>query len=198
MIEINLASKKTQKKKIKIPKISAIPVKFLLIGGAVILLVAAQVVFTALITVKENKLKGLEGKWAVLEQEEKEVLAIKKEMDDLNNRLEAIEDIVTKRVLWAKKLNDLSDSMVPRVWLTSLSMDETLKKKYLSIKGGITSRKKDEAAVIGKFMKILKENKSFFKDFSDIKLGALQQKKVKEVEIMEFSITCFLKQDKQK
>lgn len=198
MIEINLASKKTQKKKINIPKISSIPSKFLLIGGAVILLVVAQFAFTALITVKENKLKGLERKWAVLEPREKEVLAIKKEMVDLNNRLEAIADIVTKRILWAKKLNDLSDSMVPRVWLTSLSIDETLKKKYLAIKGGITSLRKDEAAVIGKFMKILKENKSFFEDFSEIKLGTLQQRKVREVEIMEFSIICFLKQGKQK
>ncbi len=49
-------------------------------------------------------------------------------------------------------------------------------------------------ASIGKFIKSLKDNNSFFSDFSDIDLGSIKRDKVNDQEVMSFKITCFFKE----
>ena len=141
---------------------------------------------------KRYTLRRLEARWVLIGPKEKELLSLKKEIDSLVSRTKNIESIKKDKILWAPKLNDLSSSMIPGIWLTRLSLEEKSGKKYLCIKGAVSSFGRDEAAMIGRFMKILKENESFFKDFSELELGTIQQAQ-KDVEIMNFAINCYFK-----
>jgi Tfp pilus assembly protein PilN len=189
MIEINLLPKELRKKKIEIPKIEFMPI----ILGALILILSIQFLLFATLKIKKGGLGRMEAKWELLEPERKEISALKRKINSLSNRIRSIETIKGDAILWARKLNDLSDSMIPGVWLNQLSLTETPEEGYLSIKGSVSSFGRDETAVIGKFMKGLKENKSFFKDFDEIELGTIQQKASGDMEIMDFSINCYLK-----
>jgi hypothetical protein len=127
---------------------------------------------------------------------------------------------MVKRFSWAKKLNDLSDSMTPGIWLTELSYDEKLgevqrpalpsplKKKganenapttekvvlrYLTISGMASSMGEEGTALIGRFIKNLKANNEFYSDFSEIELGTITREKVDDQEVMKFNITCLFK-----
>lgn len=191
MIEVNLLPEELRKgrKKIELPKIEFMP----FIIGALIFILSLQIIFAATLKVKRISLRRLEARWVRLEAEERELSDLKRQINSLNNKIISVEGIRKNRILWAKKMNDLSDSMIQGIWLTELSLEESGGQKYLSIMGAVSSYGKDEAAVIGKFMKSLKDNKAFFEDFSEIKLGTMQQRKLKDFEIMDFSITCYFK-----
>ena len=177
MIEINLLPKELKKKKIKLelPNIKFTPI----IIGVVAFIVFVQLVLSVTLMIKKGyTLKRLEAKWTVFEPKSKELLAMNEQLESLTRKVKNIDSLVAKRLSWTKKLNDLSDLMTPGVWLNSLSIDEVGGRKILSLKGSVSSSGMDEAALIGKFMKNLKENKSFFKDFSEIALGTIQKTEV--------------------
>lgn len=195
MIEINLLPKELRKKKARIglPNVRLVPIIF----GTVGLIVAIQLIFTTTVAAKKHRLKALGEKLDKIAPEAEGVIAVNNEVNALKRKAKGLEGIKTNRLLWARKLNDLSDSVVSGMWLTKLSLNETPERKYLSIEGNVSSYSKDEAAVIGRFMKALKENKSFFRDFEDIQLNTMQQTKVKNMNVMSFSINCYFKEGEQ-
>lgn len=192
MIEINLLPKELQKKKrrIEIPKLKFTPIIF----GIVALVVSIQLILTVTVAVKKHRLRVLEKRWSSIGPKKNELMKLNKQVNSLDAKVRHIETVRKDRILWARKLSDLSDSVIPGMWFTSLSLEETEGRKYLSIEGGISSFWKDETAMIGKFMKALKENKTFFKDFEEIQLDTMQQKKVKDTEVMSFAINCYFKE----
>jgi hypothetical protein len=48
-------------------------------------------------------------------------------------------------------------------------------------------------ALIGRFIDKLKNNLSFYSDFSDIELGSIKREQSSGQEIMTFKITCLFK-----
>ena len=48
-------------------------------------------------------------------------------------------------------------------------------------------------ALVGKFIQGMKDDQSFFSDFSDIKLESIKSEKVLDQEVMAFQITCQFK-----
>jgi len=201
VIEINLLPKtlrKKKRKKLDLPKMPKIDVKFMPIAiGIVAALVGIQLLLNITLAVKKRSLKKLDAKWVIIEPKRKEMLAIKKEVHKYKDKIAKIGTLSGDRILWAKKLNDMSDSMVHRIWLTSVSLERFSGRQLLSIKGNASSFGEDEAAIVGRFMKALKENKSFFNDFDEIELGTIQQKKLKGVEVMDFSIKCYFKKNRE-
>jgi hypothetical protein len=192
MIEINLLPEelKKKKRKIEIPKIEFLPI----IVIAVIAVVALQLLLSFTLTIKRTSLKRLEARWGNLKPEEKDAMVIKRQINRLLDKISHIERIKSERTLWAEKLSALSDSMMSGIWLTKFSVNERGEKKLLSITGSVSSTGKDEAAMIGRFMKQLKDNPGFFRDFSEIELGTIQQKTRKNIETMEFVIHCYFKE----
>jgi hypothetical protein len=110
-----------------------------------------------------------------------------------------------KRFSWAKKLNALSDSMAPGIWLSDLEYDERPLSNNNSAKGAVSIPGKliisgyaagigeQGLALIGKFVKSLKENNAFYSDISDIDLVASKSDKVESQEVMNFKINCVFK-----
>ena len=48
-------------------------------------------------------------------------------------------------------------------------------------------------ALIGRFIEKLKENASFYSDFSDIELGSIKREQTGNQEMMTFKMTCLFK-----
>lgn len=226
MIEINLLPEEFRKKKrvadtVNVSTIDLKTFPVVKIALAACGFVAAIQVFLFVIGVIAA------ANFNITEKRYKEILPKKQEAESVGNQLErmtnkvsAINELMVKRFSWAKKLNTLSDSMTPGVWLTALEYDEksaeparaadtdpdekapgpgesaaALKapSRYLIISGAASSMGEEGAALIGRFIKNLKSNSSFYSDFSDIQLGTIKRAKMEDQEVMAFKITCLFK-----
>ncbi|MDD5137054.1 MAG: PilN domain-containing protein, partial [Candidatus Omnitrophica bacterium] len=165
--------------------------------------------------------KTMSQKVQSLAPAKREYDVLKAEVDVANRKAKAIDDLMANRFSWAKKLNELSDCVTQGIWLTDISYEEKpsevsvqvkaagllagnrkeimktetkkLNLKYLNISGYASSMGEQGTALIGKFIQNMKDNPSFFQDFSDIKLESIRAEKLFEQEVMSFKITCLLK-----
>ncbi|MFA5146054.1 MAG: PilN domain-containing protein [Candidatus Omnitrophota bacterium] len=234
MIEINLLPEELKKKKkepqIQLEKIDLsklnfqnVPVIKILIGTAA-LLVAVPVLLFLIGIYATSHISAMEKDYKKISPEKREVELLKSQVDTINKKVGSIDELMVKRFSWARKLNDLADSMTPGIWLTELSYNEKIVDrtvtidlktpkgkgpanptksivekvpvKNLIISGYATGMGEEGTASVGKFIKSLKENPDFYSDFSDIELGSIKRDKVEEQEVMNFKITCLYKEAK--
>ena len=98
---------------------------------------------------------------------------------------------ITKRdFLWSKKLNELSDIILPGIWFTRIYTDS---KNRLILEGSVISKEEEAMASVGKFMKDISEKNSFFKDFDNIKLESVQRENINDRNIVKFIIALYFK-----
>lgn len=191
MIEINLLPKELRKKKKVAFKMPEVNVKILPIGiGFFAILILTQLALGMAISSKTKAFESLNEEWNKIFPEKREVDALKKEVNEIERKVDIIDQLIVKRTLWSRKLSDLSNSMISGIWLTKLSLQ---KNKQLNIEGNAYSSYGDETAVVGRFIKSLKENEDFFSDFSKIELGQIQRRSIKDAEVMRFVISCYFK-----
>lgn len=186
--------------------------------AAVGILLAAQLALLVISFTKGTALKSLEREYKSILSGKYETEKLKLQVGAMNRKGTAIDELMVKRFSWGKKLDSLSDSMTAGIWLTELEYNEKLtdapksvdiypKKKsgeskqaaekilsrYLILSGAAYSRGEEGTALIGRFIKSLKDNPEFYSDFSNIELGTIKADKVDEQDIMMFKITCFFK-----
>ena len=169
--------------------------------------------------------KSVSQKYKELLPGKKEYEALRAEVGATNKKAKAIEGLMANRLMWANKLNDLSDSVTPGIWLTSVIYEEKpsdvsvqvavpvaapafraggkkeimktetqkVSLRFLNISGYASSVGEQGTALVGKFIKGMKENTSFFSDFSDVRLESIKSQKVMDQEVMAFQITCQFK-----
>jgi hypothetical protein len=138
----------------------------------------------------------------------------------MSKKTKSIDALMANRFSWAKKLNDLSDAMTQGIWLTGISYEEKPSNisvqvkvpnnipgkkeivktetqmtnlKYLNISGYASSMGEQGTALIGKFIKSMKDRSDFFSDFSEINLESIKAEKFMDQEVMNFKITCLFK-----
>ncbi|GEM_PF-584251 len=93
--------------------------------GIVAVLVIAHSALFLVNTVSSGTIKKLSKKFDRLLPQKKEYMALKDEVSLSNRKAQAIDDLMANRFSWAKKLNELSDSIIPGIWLTELLYEET-------------------------------------------------------------------------
>jgi len=222
VVEINLLPDEMKKKKrsapridvsaVALPKIPFMNMAIMAFGA----LLAVQVALFLIGVVSGATFKNLEAKYKVILPEKVETEKLRSQVDRTNKKVSAIDELMVKRFSWAKKLNSLSDCLTPGIWLTELEYDEKLssapkaanadsaKKKsfqaadsvvsrYLILSGAASSMGEDGTALIGRFIKSLKDDPEFYSDFKDIELGTIRREKMEDQEVMTFKITCFFK-----
>lgn len=203
MIEINLLpeefrkqQKKSQARQISVSSMSKLPVRriaLITVAAFIGLQLFASMIFFA----KKISLKNLDRRLAVLEPKYKVAQTLKLNITQLNNKLAAINELTSKSILWSKKMADLSSAATEGVWLMELSLQdekEPSKQQALIMKGNAVSYPQgEEAAVIGNFINSLKSNDGFFEDFQDIKLESSQIRKIGELDVMDFTLSCYFK-----
>lgn len=219
-MSINLLPEEAKKKKrspssidISVINVSSLPVVSIVTWTVVVVLIVQLILFViGIVSGATFKSLGREYKDILPKKEETEKL--KKRVDTTNKKVASIDELMVKRFSWEKNLNSLSDSMIPGIWLTELEYAEKLtsifnpgaKKadqitenvlsRYLILSGAAFGVGEEGTALIGRFIKNLKNDPAFYSDFSDIELGTIKREKMEDQEIMTFKITCFFKAKK--
>jgi hypothetical protein len=208
MIEINLLPEEAKKKKrspakidvsaIKMPDLPIVSIAGWTIGAVLIV----QLILFAIGGVGATTLKSLSREYKGILPKKQETEKLKIQVDIMNKKVGAINELMVKRFSWEKKLNSLSDSMTPGIWLTELQYDEkpvepsktdSALSRYLILSGAASSMGEEGTALIGRFIKSLKDDPAFYSDFSGIELDTIKREKTKDQEIMTFKITCLFK-----
>lgn len=186
MIEIDLLPPELRRKKrLSLPQISNKKMLFTLFWS----LLLFHLLLVSFNAINIKRLNSLKKTWQQLSSQKEEISQLKEQLRQINTKIPLIEQLIKDRIIWSKKLNQLSDLMVSGVWLNELSLE----KGYLIIQGSCASRAKDEPALIGRFMQNLKEEASFSSDFAEIELGPIKKSLIKQTEIMDFDLSCQFK-----
>lgn len=216
MIEINLLPEELRKKESFFKKIDLsafsvqkIPVFPVAIGVAGFL-IAIQLVVSGLAVYTNFRAMALAKKYEALLPDKKQADALKAKDAVINMQSSAIDELMSRRFSWAKKLSALSDAMTPGIWLTELNYDErpvsgarasappdnangSLMGGTLALIGYASGAGEQGATLVGRLIKSLKESEPFFKDFARIDLVSVRSDKVDNNEVMKFRINCFFR-----
>jgi hypothetical protein len=185
----------------------------------VISLVVVQSVLVVLQLSFKARLGILRNSYGKVSAKKKEVDKIAAQTDAMSKKMSSLEEALARPFSWTEKLNVLNDSMVPGIWLRELAYDERVVEvptkptavkvqtasgskvadkagtrkalsKLLTLVGYVYSPNEDQTAVIGKFIKNLKESKVFRGDFANISVEDIRGEKYDNQEVMSFKIIC--------
>lgn len=233
MIDINLLPQEMRKKepRFKAIEFGEVDLKNLPVKKIGIVIVALLLSIHAILffvgSYSKSRAAVLTKKYNDIMPDRNNALALKSQVDIINRKVGAIDELMVKRFGWAEKLDSLNDSITPGIWLSDITYDEKmteLKKqvvtkqvvtkqvvegaksqalkqvaektvmRYLFISGYASSMGEQGTALIGKFIKSLKDNPEFYSDFSSIELGSIKSEKIQDQEVMSFKLTCMFKQ----
>lgn len=194
MIEINLLPEEYRKKKVDFGELFN-KYKSLVVPGAGILVAIVVIISFAMLVyprLLEGKLRKLEDRWKNIEKKYEKVVRLKDRQKRLKGLLDNIDKIVSDRIVWARRLNNISDSLPSEIQLIELTtMVEKLKDKpqrNVLIISGLVPPYPGERA-IGDFIKGLRENPGFVKDFPDIEPPSTG---VEPGGFKRFTIKCYM------
>lgn len=204
MIKINLLPKelkKEQKPKKPLPKLEIPKIGPKLFKAGLYLLCALLginlLVIVSVIT-KSISLRGAKAAWAALGPNKAEIDALNAQISGIEKDILPVRNLMAKRILWAQELNALSDLMTPGVWLTKFFIQKQAMEKgdyryILNIEGCAASLYGDEATLIANFVKALQDNREFFKNFSEAKIGPMEKAALDNMSIMNFKVFCAMR-----
>lgn len=191
MIEINLLPEELRKKKqfqFDLGDLQKGKVKF--IGGGALLgvLILLVLFFSVGASIRKGQSANLLAREEGLREQKSQVETISKDISILNAKMATLDEITKTRFLWARKLNQLSDLVLPGTWFTHVYIDS---EKTLIIEGSVISKKEEAMALVGKFMKDIRGHEDFFKDFSNIKLESVQRETLDKRDVVDFKIALY-------
>ena len=139
------------------------------IGAVIIILFLVIVVYPRL---QARTLRKLTARWEGMEKEYKEVVQLKGEQKKLKAIQQNIKTITSGSILWAARLNDVSDALPPEIQLTELSTQreksaEKGERIVLVISGRVPAFPGEQA--IGNFIKGLRQSEGFTACFPEIR-----------------------------
>ena len=206
MIEINLLpeerKRQTRLKKIDIAALNLEKLPVFKIAAAVfIVLVTLQVILFFIGVFGSHHLRELTNKYSAILPQKKEADALKAQIESNMKKISAIDQLMVTRFGWAQELSALNDSMVTGVWLTELSYDEKLTEKpekavlkYLVISGYASGAGESGTAIVGRFIKSLKDNALLSSSFNNIALDSIKRDRMEGEDVMNFRVTCLFKE----
>lgn len=204
MITINLLPKELRpRRKITIPA----KCMTFIAGGIVVILIFIHILVAMMINREKGKLAFLKKEYERIKPEYERVLKLKSDKENLEAKIALMDKLMAQRLLWSKKLNQLSDLMPPNVWLSSLSIisrpekqtvggkEVTIDRKKLLIRGKTYSGKGEKMlGHEGDFMDRIEGHEGFFKDFEEnVEFISTQRETIGQTDIMKFEFTCQLK-----
>ncbi len=209
MIEINLIPQDQRRKKIELPDISFLP----FIGGTVGIVIAIHLVLVVWANMQVGAITRLQTQWQELKPQQDDSEMLKRQLIRLREKIGALDELTSGRIVWTEKLNGLSDAMIPGVWLNRLWLEtkkeiledtsettsaegrtedtpEVITRKLLHMRGSVIAGSGEEAAIVGKFIRSLKDNTMFYYGIREIDTSSIQRSQLKESEVMDFELIC--------
>ncbi len=199
MIEINLVPEHLRKKR-RVQSASAtagssprtgLPIGVIvgIIGFFTGILIVGLIIFQVFLAVQISKRNNLKSQLAGMEQERNNVEKIIKEMKELKDRLKTLEKVIgTSTVLWAEKLNDVSDNLPRGVWLTKVGLEGN----FFVVEGSAVSKMKTEIADVHALTGKLKSSKSFMASLKNLDLDMIKARTVGTLSVADFKIKAEL------
>ncbi|MBU3959114.1 MAG: hypothetical protein KKE91_04585 [Candidatus Omnitrophica bacterium] len=182
MIEINLLPEELKLKRKKTGQeiksrqiLSLIPLFF-------VILLIIHTFLAGVLIVKNLELKILRDKWQVLTPQRQLVQDYKKKYAGFSENARLIQQLISRRVNWSRKLNSLSLNLPSGVWFNDISITPG----EFIVRASVVSLQKEEMLLINKFIDSLKEDEVFFKDFNNLELTSAQRKIVSGYDIVDF------------
>ena len=191
MIEINLISEELRPKAASKQAFKGFDLRYVLyaIPAVFALLIILHIAFGAMAVVRYYQFSALDKKWKGMEPKRKILDDFNKEYAVYSQDEKLIKQFIEKRIDWTQKLNRLSLDLPSGIWFTDISGNP----KELYIRGSVVSVERLEMSLIKKFIEALKADASFFKDFTSVDLGQLENKTVAGYDITEFNLKGVLR-----
>ncbi len=191
MIEINLLPEELRKKKSEFSfdlNMGAEKLKFWIGGGAVGILILIVMILFLGSFIRKAQINGLLAREKNFSGRLSQIDSVNKEIAVLKAKMSILDQLTKRKFLWTEKLNQLSDLVLPGVWFTHVYTDS---ENRLIIEGSVFSKSEEAMASVGKFMKNVKDDQQFFKDFKNIKLESVQRKNKEERDMVDFKIALY-------
>jgi len=194
MIEINLVPPEYRKKKKKGLFLAGmkIPVEVVIgsIGGLFMVLILVHISLLFINITKLAQRNHLQKSWEEIKPEKESVDVVINKLRSARSSFENIKKMTSERnVIWAKKLNILSDQIPRGVWFKRIALSDDI----LYIEGSAISKERKEMINVHGFTSNLKNDKEFLEDFHELELGSIQRRRIQNVEIADFLLTSKLK-----
>ncbi|HTY45815.1 MAG TPA: PilN domain-containing protein [Patescibacteria group bacterium] len=183
MIEINLLPEELRTKSKKFE----LDTRYLvyLIPLLLCILVPINVILGIIGFSKGYQYAGLSRTWKGLETQRRSVEAFRKEHDISSVDTKAVQQLMAQRLNMAEKLNKLSLAVPSGVWFDELSFAG----KAFTLKGTVVSLKKEEMALINRFLDSLKNDAAFVKFLSGVELTSVQRSAIGGYDVVDFIFT---------
>lgn len=217
MIHINLLPEELRRKEPPKLHLPEIPIKKTLIGIG-LALVALQVALSLLALFFGLRAVSVQREIDRLKIETKSTQDLKAKTSDAEGKIQKIRQMTEKKFYWTSLLNAISESMTKGVWLRSLSLEDvtadpkksskkaSAKKnpakkatgevvRALKIEGSVMAPGQ-ETAFIGRYVKALKEHPYFAELFMDAQLAGINQRKIKDFDVYDFTLLCKFRKGK--
>jgi len=191
MIEINLLPEELRKKKSEPVfnlNMEAEKLRFLAIGGTAGILILIVITLSLGSFIRKAQTNDLLAREKVFSDRLSAIEGINKEIAVLKAKMAVLDQLTKRKFLWTEKLNRLSDMVLPGIWFTHIYTDS---ENRLMIEGSVISKSEEAMASVGKFMKNVKDDQQFFKDFKSIKLESVQRKNKEERDAVDFKISLY-------
>jgi hypothetical protein len=153
------------------------------------LFVLVHLFFAVIAIAKNTQLISLNRKWVYLQPQKKVLDQFNKEFSSGSQDANFAQLLISKRILWAEKLNKLSLYLPSGIWFN----DITINPKNITIQGSVISLQKEEVSLVNKLLDNLKVDAEFSKDFSSFELTSMQNKTVGGYDIADFVLVGALK-----
>ena len=160
------------------------------------IVVAAMVAFPLFlllpISFRRQQLQRLTARIQTLTPKKAEVDEMQRATEQLRAQEAAFQGLRESQHRWAKRLNTLSDLTPDGMWFTELALD---RKRGLVIQGSaIGQGTGSEMVSIGRLVQDLKADADFSAAVKDIQIESIKRSQDKEVELVQFTLTCTLVQ----
>ncbi len=193
MIDINLVPPHLRKQqKSRILGAINIPLEIIIgCGGGLLFLLGMIHIVLLLVNVgKLARYKSLQNQWELMRSDKENVDSVVSKMRTFQGKYTALENIAKKAELsWAQKLNLLSEFLPRGMWFKKIALNDEM----LFIEGSVLSQNANEIASVNHLISKLKGSDEFMRDFTELELGSIQKRKIKNVEVADFVITMKLK-----
>jgi Tfp pilus assembly protein PilN len=162
-----------------------------LVWVALALLVAIPLALLVPIYVNRHQLTRLTAGIQALEPKQRELDALRRLVQDLQAEEAAFRSLRREPVLWARRLNILSDLTPDGLWFTDLTLDRA---KGLVIQGSAVGRQGSDMVSVGRLVQDLKAAPEVLAAVKDIQIESIKRVQEREVEVVQFTLACALRE----
>ncbi|MEI8345236.1 MAG: PilN domain-containing protein [Candidatus Omnitrophota bacterium] len=209
MIEINLLPEELRRR--EMPKLVMPDIPVTGVRTLILIVVAVHLAVGAAALFQQWELGMFKKDIDRLTRQNRETSLQKSQTVTMQKRVTLADSITSRKFYWTQLLNSLSDSTIKGIWLSRLSLSESLSKANPPKQGKTGAKGKgrgrtdaaqvlrlegsayspgNETETIGRFIKELKSDPFFSVYFSNIELVNINQRKIKEHEVYDFLIEC--------